>query len=65
MKIIVKTFMVATLVLSFGGAFAHVVLDEPVAQAGASYKAVLRGLTHDGHSRAMVQGAADLREWQQ
>ena len=42
MRIIVKTFMAATLVLSFGGAFAHVVLDEPVAQAGASYKAVLR-----------------------
>jgi uncharacterized protein YcnI len=42
MKIIHKTLVAGALAGSLGGAFAHIVLDEPVAQAGAGYKAVLR-----------------------
>lgn len=42
MKFTLKTLATGALTLSLGSAFAHVVLDEPVAQAGSSYKAVLR-----------------------
>jgi periplasmic copper chaperone A len=42
MKLTLKTLTAVALACSLGSAFAHIVLDEPVAQAGASYKAALR-----------------------
>lgn len=42
MKIALKTVAACTLALSLGPVYSHVVLDEPVAMAGSSYKASLR-----------------------
>ena len=42
MKLTFKTLVASALALSLGNAFAHIVLDEPVAHAHLGYKAVLR-----------------------
>lgn len=45
MKLASKTLTAVALACSLGSAFAHIVLDEPVAAAGSSYRAALR-ITH-------------------